>query len=301
MIFRKNVLNTPFYLLILITFCSGVIRHDVDETKYLELASQKQFDCVGKVVNDTDKLKGSCVFIGTKYVLSVAHVFMEYDFHPDTMKIGGQTVIANVASNPRIADVSKYFFEFNGRRYQGKSIIIHPNYLNKSTKGSCDIAIVELQENVNDILPITLNNSFDELNEDVVGVGYGASGIANKPKTVVSLRKKIGGENIIDSIGGKLLNNIPTLLYSDFDSPTDTTLNRMGNSTPKPLEYVFSGGDSGGGLFRRTRKSWELVGLAATTNADMENFAKNGYYGSIMGWTRVSSFKSWIMQTLNKK
>lgn len=297
----KTIIKIAFCLSISIFLCSGVIRHDVDETKYIELGSQKQFDCVGEVVNDADKLKGSCVFIGTKYVLSAAHVFMEYDFHPDTMEIGGQTVIANVASNPRPADVSKFFFKFNGRRYQGKSIIIHPEYFNKSTKGSRDIAIIELQENVNNILPATLNNSIDELNEDVVGIGYGASGIANKPNTVVSVGKKIAGENVIDSIGGKLLNNIHTLLYCDFDSPTDTTLNRMGNSAPRPLEYVCNGGDSGGGLFRKKGNAWELVGLCHSTNADIENFAKNGYYGSIMAWTRVSSFNSWIMQTLNKK
>jgi hypothetical protein len=32
---------------------SGIIRDDVSETKYLELANQKQFDCVGQIFHDS--------------------------------------------------------------------------------------------------------------------------------------------------------------------------------------------------------------------------------------------------------
>ncbi len=47
--------------IIFLTFFSGIIRHDVDEKAYLELAAEKQFDCVGRVFKDTTA-SGSWIF-----------------------------------------------------------------------------------------------------------------------------------------------------------------------------------------------------------------------------------------------
>jgi hypothetical protein len=109
--------------------------------------------------------------------------------------------------------------------------------------------------------------------------------------------EKIAGENTIDSISGPLLNGNPTDLMADFDSPLNPELSVMGDSKPLPLEYCFSGGDSGGGLFREKGGKWELIGICHRSTMTVELLVKYGYYGEIMRWTRVSAFRDWIDKT----
>jgi hypothetical protein len=74
----------------------------------------------------------------------------------------------------------------------------------------------------------------------------------------------------------------------------------MGNATPRPLEYVGSGGDSGGGLFRYNNKKWELAGIYSQTDINVLDIIKTGYYCAIMKWTRVSAFDDWISAEMKK-
>jgi hypothetical protein len=271
----------------------------VKEEEYLNLARQSQFNCVGQVFKG-DKAVGSCVLIGDKFVLSAAHVFIEHDFRLDTLKMNGQTVIINRPYNARPGVISNYSFSFNGKLFQGVALNIYPVYLD-SAMNKCDIAVIELKEIVNDIVPASINNSFNELHSNVTGVGFGESGIASQPETVTAQNKKIAGENVIDTLTGYSLNGKLTVLTSDFDSPANKDCNKMGSATPRPLEYMPSGGDSGGGLFRKSGKAWELIGICSETRFDLEQFKKTGYYGQTMGWTRVSVFADWINKIVTQK
>ena len=122
----KKITILTFSVLAFLTFFSGIIRDDVKEEKYLKLAQQKQFDCVGQVFKDTVPA-GSCVLVSDRFVLSAAHVFIENDFRLDTIVSNGMTMIINQPINPRTGDITTYFFSFNGKRYQGKSLkyILH--------------------------------------------------------------------------------------------------------------------------------------------------------------------------------
>ena len=281
-------------------FFSGIIRHDVPEAKYHNLANQKQFKCVGKVYN-MGQFVGSCVLIKNRFVLTAAHNFIESDKRADTTIRNGDTTIMFTSINERISDPGKFYFDLNGEKSKAKSITIHPGYFGGSTNECCDIAVVEL---VNPYLTIPkpkLNNSLDELSSNVIGVGFGASGIADNPKTVKLEGKKIAGENVIDSIGGPYYSGHQTLLICDFDNLKRKDCNKTGSPVPRPLEYMCSGGDSGGGLFRKKNKTWELVGLCHGSRIDTEQFLKTGYYGQIMDWIRISNFTDWINTCLNNK
>lgn len=280
-----------------LTFFSGIIRHDVDEKAYLKLAEQKQFDCVGRIYKDTTA-SGSCVLISDRFVLSAAHVFIDSDTRPDTMEFNGQTIVAYVTYNHRVTDVTEVYLVFKGQKVKVKSLMLHPNYLDSLTKGSCDLALLELEQPLKIIQPAKLNKSLDELNSDVVGVGFGASGPADRPDLVDTHNKKIAGENVVDSIGGQLYLGYQTLLFCDFDHPTKKDCNKLGSSTPRPLEYICSGGDSGGGLFRKNNKDWELIGICSGSGVDIEQLMKTGYYGQTMEWTRTSVFTKWIDKTM---
>lgn len=279
--------------MIFLTFFSGIIRHDVYEKAYLELAAKKQFDCVGQLFKDTSA-RGSCVLISDRFVLSAAHVFIESDTRPDTMQINGNTVVAYVSYNQRMTDVSEVSLEFNGQKATVKNIWLHPSYLDSLTKGSCDLAILELEQPVQNITPAKVNTAFDESGSLVVGVGYGASGPADRPELIDPYNKKIAGQNVVDSIGGPKYLEYETLLICDFDHPTQKDVNKLGSPTPRPLEYICAGGDSGGGLFRTKDNKWELIGICSSSNTDIDQLMKTGYYGQMMEWSRVSVFTDWI-------
>ncbi|NLN96717.1 MAG: trypsin-like serine protease [Bacteroidales bacterium] len=279
--------------MIFLTFFSGIIRHDVDEKAYLKLAAKKQFGCVGQIYKDTSA-SGSCVLISDHFVLSCAHVFVDSDTRPDTLNFNGHTIVSYVAYNHRVTDISNLKLVFKGQKVKVKNLWIHPYYLDSLTKGSCDIALLEIEQPLKNITPAKLNYSSDELNSNVVGVGYGASGPADRPDLVGLYNKKIAGENVVDSIGGQLYLGYETLLFCDFDHPTRTDCNKMGSPTPRPLEYISSGGDSGGGLFRKKKNQWELIGICTGGGVNVEQLIKTGYYGQTMEWTRVSVFTEWI-------
>lgn len=292
---NKKVLLSASSVILFLTFFSGIIRHDVDEKDYLELASEKQFDCVGQVYKDTSA-SGSCVLIGDRFVLSAAHVFIDSDSRSDTIDLYGHKAVVYVTYNDRVTDVSKLTLIFNGQRVKVKNVLLHPHYLDSLSKGSCDIAILELEEPLMNITPIKINTAFDELNSRVVGVGYGASGPANRPDLICLYNKKIAGENIVDSIGGQSYVGHQTILLCDFDHPTREDCNKLGSATPTSLEYICSGGDSGGGLFRRKLNNWELIGICSEGGVDINQLLKSGYYGQTMQWTRISVLANWISQ-----
>jgi len=62
---------------------------------------------------------------------------------------------------------------------------------------------------------------------------------------------KTAGRNTVDELGGNLVNDRPSLLLFDFDSPDNPAVSKMGSNQPVELEYTTAGGDSGGGLSDR--------------------------------------------------
>ena len=235
--------------------------------------------------------------ISERLLLSAAHVFIDHDSRTDTIKMNGQTIFVYIPINKRVTDVSKLYVFFKGQKVKVKRLIIHPSYLDSLTKGYCDIALLELENPLTRIAPANLNTAYDELKSNVVGVGYGSSGPASRPDLVKQHSKKIAGQNVIDSIAGLEYFGYKTLLLCDFDHPILKECNKMGNSKPRPLEYICSGGDSGGGLFRKKGKQWELIGICHSNVTDVNQLLKTGSYGQTMEWTRVSAFVNWIGQT----
>jgi secreted trypsin-like serine protease len=283
--------------LVFLASVSGIIRHDVPETKYLELGKQKQFDCVGEIGG------GSGVLIGEKYVLSAAHCFVDHDTRPDTSDalIDGKRarLVVYVPSNHRVTDFSKLYATFNGQKIKVKRGVVHPSCLDSLTRRCyCDIALIELEQAVTFIKPARMSCTFDELHSNVTGAGYGASGRADKPESVKSEHKKIAGQSVVDSLGGPEFENHETLLFCEFVSPNDAT----GAHVPRPLEYICTGGDSGGGLFRQTEDGWELIGICGGGGGgvDLQRLLKTGYYGQTMSWTRVSPFIGWITEQMGE-
>jgi len=288
--------NNMLKILILVVFpvlISGIIRHDVDKEKYTELGKQPQFESVGKIWINT-LFSGSAVLISDKYVLSAAHNVIESDTRIDTIDNNGQIFYANVPINHRVIKSDSLFVEFNGNRLSVEKVIVHPKYLSDIDRGEFDLVLLELKESVKEIELANLSFSINELNSKVTGVGYGATGVANKEKVSMKM-EKLGGQNIIDSIGGIEENDLGIYMYCDFDSPDDKSTNKLGCSEPRELEYLCAAGDSGGGLFRENSNGkWELLGICKGSEFDHRQFQETIHYGQIMRWTRISPFEDWI-------
>ncbi len=289
----KNITPALLGLLSVIFFNSGITRHDVAEEEYLNYAKQKQFEAVGQLFIDSVP-GGSCVLIGKNRVLTAAHCVFQSDYRADTLEMNGQTLISFQPYNIHLVDPSRVFVSFLGKKTGVRRIIIHPNYQDSMLKGTCDIAFIELDAPINTIQPARLNRKFNELHSKVSGAGFGASGKADKPETVKLEDKKIAGQNVIDSLGGYTYSGQPALLFCDFDHPGDTLCNKLGSARPQQLEYISSGGDSGGGLFSESDSGWVLVGICSGSHTNIAQLLKTGYYGQIMEWTRISLFVSWI-------
>ncbi len=263
------ILTTVFFSL-----KAGVYRHDRTVAQYAQLAAQQQFDCVGQIYKAG--LPGpSCILIDATHVLSAAHCFLKPTSRPDT-----------------------FSFEFKNIRYKAKKIYANDKYDYGSWQN--DIAIIELEKKVTDVTPATVNTRATELHSDAVMVGFGFMLMADKPTTSDDelVQGKLAGENVIDSIGGPTIEGMASILFLDFDCPTGIryhgSCNKLGSSIPKNLECYCTGGDSGGGLFRKNGNNWELVGIISGGGVEVEQFLKTYYYGQVMKCTRVAAYKNWI-------
>lgn len=275
-----------------------IYRHDVKEEKHQHLGAQPQFDCVGKVLNaERHAASGSCVFIGDRYVLTAAHLFVKSETRYDTVMHNGKQIILYVPTNRRLDDITRYDFRFNRVRYRGKLMKVLPAYMDSATNGQCDIALIELEEPVKNCTPATLATAFDELHSLATIVGYGVSGNATKPEEVDEYGYKLAGQNMIDTLEGYTYNGRPAMLGFDFDYPGQPKYNLMGSNKALPLEGFCGGGDSGGGMLRQRKDgSWELIGICSGGGTDIDNLFTIGYYGNSGRYTRVSVFYDWIKQ-----
>lgn len=293
---KRTLLGLLFTLSVLYA-PAGIYRHDVVKKEYTDLGASPEFDCVGRVLKTGEKGDASCVLISEKYLVTAAHVVILTKTKPEEHNMNGvkMTVYKTVSSEP--GKPEDFTFRFKGKDYRAKRIMIHPAYLAEDTKGNCDIALVELTERVAGVKPAVPNNNSEwALHKKVTGVGYGASGPANKPQDVTARLEKIAGENTIDSVGGYRFNGTPTLLMADMDHPDNSSCNKMGAAKPCELEYMLGGGDSGGGLFCQVDGEWRLVGISAGTNTDIQVLLTTGYYGQTMSWTNITPFLTWMKE-----
>ncbi len=104
------------------------------------------------------------------------------------------------------------------------------------------------------------------------------------------VQHRLGGENVIDAIGGSFEGRVFTndVMVCDFDNPETDTLNHFGSPRSLNLEIGGSKGDSGGGIFMNNNGNQELVGIVSgALNRQIK-------YGSVMALARVSTANYWI-------
>ena len=160
------------------------IRHDVEDSHFLELGAQ--YPSVVRVGENG----GDGTLIAQEWVLTAAHV------------AAGMARRSNGAF--------KVFV--NDRGYSVRQVVIHPDF---KEMGPNDLGLIRLDKPVQDITPTAPYQQRDEMGKLITLVGHGATkpGTGGKWKED---RQKRGATNIIDSAN-------ETHILFDFDAPETAT------------------------------------------------------------------------------
>jgi hypothetical protein len=177
--------------------------------------------------------------------------------------------------------------ELAGKRYHIARKIFHPGYDHKWRRGdkddghnTVDLALVELEAPVEDVLPFELYDRSDEQGQEVLLLGSGefGNGIRGARGTDRALRQATNRVDEADDYWLKLR----------FDAPPDGTF----------LEGVCGKGDSGGPAFIRDHDRFLLAGISSWQHT---GDGPIGLYGCVEHYTRVSRFVDWIRATCGLK
>ncbi len=243
----------------------GMIRHDVDIEKYKEIGRQPNFECVGRYsISETDKGYAAGVLISSQWVLTASHFV-------------------------KVSSVWKFGNIF----YRTKRIIKHPKLppsAQETQWSGWDMALVELETPVLDIKPAKRYRGNEELGRTITKVGYGYIGDGRAGMLTPRFQEKLGGQNIVDAIGGVFEDRefSTSVMVCDFDNPENSGSNHFGSPIPLELEIGGSKGDSGGGVFMDENGMTVLVGIVSgALNREIK-------YGSAMAFARVSKANEWI-------
>ena len=277
---------------------AGVIRNDVADSFYTNLAAQSVYDSVGFLTwsEGTSGYIASGTLISPEWVLTAGHV------------VGG--------TNNSGAGISEMIFGLSSS-YDGMGVSAEEwiPYTGWSSSGGnlwngVDLGLVRLSQPITSVAPAQIDFSTSPVGLLGTNVGYGRSGLGTGGMTTAAGTKR-AGQNMIDARGGMVttmgsgtllnLNGIsPTVLFQDFDHPTNLVASSMGSAIPVAQEYLIGSGDSGGGLFMDVGGVTKLVGVhsfLASLPYPLDTTGANADYGDLAGSVSVQSFENWIFTT----
>jgi hypothetical protein len=172
--------------------------------------------------------------------------------------------------------------ELAGNRYRIARVVMHPAYRHawveeeEGNSDTVDLAAVELETPVSDVVPYALYDRFDERGQEVLLLGWGESG--NGLRGALSIDRSLRqATNIIDETDDYWLK-------FRFDAPPAGTR----------LEGVCGRGDSGGPAFIRQDERLLLAGVSSWQE---DNDRGLGLYGCVEHYARVSTHLEWIRET----
>lgn len=253
---------------------AGVIRDDRSDQRYLDLGASAAYDSVGYIRGNTASygFSASGVLIGSaageSWVLTAGHVTQ--DATDLTIRLGGQT-------------------------YQATDWFSNPKWNGDLGRGY-DIGLMRLGSDITSQTGVGaagLYTGTDELGKVGTMAGYGTTGTGLTGWTTFDGQKR-AGENMVDiflNTGGKPGKS--RVLLADFDNPHSLGDSSWGSSNPLDLEYMIAPGDSGGGLFI----DGLLAGVTSFGWGRLDG-DPNSDYGDAGGFTRVSMFIDWIMESM---
>ena len=238
-----------------VSACAIVTRDDREASAFLSLGQQYAPTTVMfRQASSPEKPGDAGTLIGAKWVLTAAHV------------------AAGLAAGD-FADVS-------GHAHTIQRVVIHPEW-HSNADFRVDIALIELNEPVNDVVPAEVYRWSDEGGAVLTLAGRGGvgSGLTGPVEEDGKLR---GATNRVQLAEG-------SVLQFRFDGPTDPDVTE--------LEGISGPGDSGGPAYLVRDAVLFVVGVSSAQSARPTG-GMRGRYGVLEFYPRVSYFADWIRATL---
>ncbi|MGY6648536.1 S1 family peptidase [Wenyingzhuangia sp. IMCC45574] len=245
------------------------------------------------------------VLINSEWILTAAHNFYDAEEQDNPAPVSGITVlVGNDPNNPEAT-------------YAVSQVVLHPTWLqgNQNYNHANDLCLVKLASPITTITPVSLYTETNELVGSTVwhcGFGDYSQTTGQNPDLD---SKKHAIANVLDRVKGDFRTTRDTqeylggLLAFDFDNPSgtsnalgDTTVNTdesylgtgTSNATALDLEGTTVTGDSGGPLFLNQNNTWKVAGILSGGASEPIDNHKDGDYGDISIYTRVSTSIDWI-------
>lgn len=231
------------------TICQAhaiVIRHDIDDSLYRELAAEYPQICHKNLPDREGAL------IHEFRVITVAHL-------ADEIIDGHEVTIA-------------------GEEYSVARVFKHPGW---SSRGKHDMVLIELRVPVKGVNPARLYREKDEVEKTVVLMGAQDTG-NGKTGPISTDHVLRAATNVIDEVS-------TAWIKMRFDEPERAT----------PLEGVSGPGDSGGPAFLKVDGVVYLLGDGSGQSTKATE-GKEGVYGVVEHFARISSYIRWIERTVKK-
>lgn len=161
--------------------------------------------------------------------------------------------------------------------YRIEKIVVHPKFDRKNDE-NYDIALVQLKDSIYNGKPARLYEFEEEQGKSVVFIGRGTFGNGHDG-LIRDDNKQRGATNTVVSISEQTIG-------FRFDLPDKAT----------ELEGISSRGDSGGPAFISIDSQLYVVGVSSY---QVGNGIKEGHYGVMEYYTRVSTAYQWLKSVIN--
>ena len=168
----------------------------------------------------------------------------------------------------------------NGKAYKIEGVVVHPAFKPIEEGLDNDIALVKLSLPVQNVVPAKVYALKDEKGKliSLVGMGDVGTGLTGPQKW----------DKITRASTNRIDGTEKNWIYFRFDSPTD--------KSATPLEGISGPGDSGGPAFYNDGKAVYVLGVSSFQKGQ-DKYGR-GHYGVTEYYSRVSTYSSWISQTI---
>lgn len=177
----------------------------------------------------------------------------------------------------------RYDLTIARKAYTVAAVVLHPQHDSGDQLRDVDLALIRLDRDVENVVPVVLNREVNEARQVLSLVGWGYTGIGT-----LGMRNNDGrlrrAQNRVDEAG--------QWLSFTFDDP------RTPGNQALELEGIPGLGDSGGPALLETDAGPVLMGIALGELEEGESPPVQGLYGTVQLYERISSHLDWIEQVI---